>query len=993
MRRRALLTWFSEPSQNNRTARFFFLGRLKSIRANGVHGELSVQDALQTALRDTGLEAEILGSGAIAVSFVSSPDNSRGREQMKTSFGGKIFAFMSALMASGGSVVAQEAPAASTDSLDAVVVTGTLIKGNRENSQLVTNIDSEEIRRRGASDATDILSAVTQNELATTPNDGVRTGGLTSLANLRSLGPENTLVLVNGRRMGNNPIFDNGVDLNTIPTALIDSVDVLADGASSIYGSDAVAGVINFKLKQDLQGLVYDAQAFDPEAKGGALYATSLAGGVGALHDDGWNFTFGVSWRERTSITSKDRDFSDTSYLPSHGLDNRLGQPYPANYLQGNIYANPYAPACALPGLSPAGSKCLFDADAAGVIDLQNPERQTSEYGKATTLLAGNQELSLEYFHSESSESNALTGTTIFGGYNMPPTNPYFPGNGIVPGVPGLDPTQPVSIFSRYTPAGRRITQNLTDTDRLLADLTGSVSGFEYDLWAMRSASTAALNSLGGALLISGIDNGLAGTNGAPFLNPFGPPTPAQAAYLQSITVNTDLAVGHGSLSMIGASLNRSLFDLPGGPAKGALAFEFGRETFEYGINPINSLLEGAVAGTADPAAGDRKRHSLTGELLLPVTNAFNVNASLRADDYSDFGSTVNPKLLLSYEITPDLDLHASANKGFRAPPLPKLLAPQSLGLVSGLYNDPVLCPGGVPNAAAGGIQARDCGQAFNSLTGGNPNLQPQRSKAFSAGATMRLGDGAWVPGRTTGSLDFWHYELTNTIGSLAPDTIFDNPIQFNGYIVRCNNAVPAFKAISEGCRFGGGGDPIAYVELDNSNLGTTKTQGLDLGINWSLETATGTWGTSYRGTYTTTFQYQNAPGDPFSSRKGAYRDGAPLIPYSHFVELTWDRGAYSAALQNRLKSGYEDCNAECGIAPQYWDHVGVYSLWNVVGSYRFNDALTLSLHINNLFDTDPPFTNGEESNCTGCDLRYIDPTGRSFGISINGKFGAGSKK
>ena len=109
------------------------------------------------------------------------------------------------------------------------------------------------------------------------------------------------------------------------------------------------------------------------------------------------------------------------------------------------------------------------------------------------------------------------------------------------------------------------------------------------------------------------------------------------------------------------------------------------------------------------------------------------------------------------------------------------------------------------------------------------------------------------------------------------------------------------------------------------------------------------------------------------------------MIPYSHFGQLTWDRGRWTVALQNRLESGYEDCNAECGIAPQYWDHVGVYSLWNVVGAYHFNDDWTVALHINNMFDTNPPFTNQTDGNCTGCDLRYIDPTGRSFGISFVG--------
>ncbi len=964
----------------------FPLEQLKSVRANGVHGELLLREALDRALEGTTLKARILASGAITVSFASGQDATGGDGKMKTTPWRELKALVAAL-AIPLSATAQTEPAANPASTEVqtVVVTGTLIKQNTENSQLVTNIDAQEIQMRGATDATDILSAVSQNQLSSTPNDGARVGSLTTLANLRSLGPENTLVLVNGRRMVNNPIFDNGVDLNTIPAALIDSVDVLSDGASSIYGSDAVAGVINFRLRQDFQGLRSTFEAFDPEHPGGQLYFGSLAAGVGSLSEDGWNLVVGGSWRERREIQSVNRDFADTSYRPDQGLDNTLSQPFPGNLEQTstNIFTNPYYPACSPPGSIPEGGTCRQDADAAGLISLQNPEKQLSGYARMATRF-DEQTLSLEYLVAQSDITSALTGTTLFG-YTMPPNNPYFPGNGIVPAVPGLDPTQPISIESRYTPAGQRVTQNLSLTDRLLLDLTGDVRGFDYDVYALRSTSTADLNSLDGALLISGINNGLTGTNGAPFLNPFGNPTPAQAAYIQSIEYHGALAEGADVLDNAGASVTRNLVQLPGGDMSAALATEWARETFSYTNYGINNYLEGAVPGVAVPASGEQTRYSGTAELLVPAFPRFTLDGSVRYDDYSAFGETVNPKILVGYDVRSILNVHASYNKGFRAPPLPGLYAPQALGIVNGLFNDPVLCPNGVVNKSAGGVAARDCSADFNSLSGGNPNLQPQRSTAYTAGFTLTVPEGAWSFGQPRLSVEWWHYNLTDAIGTLAGSSIFDNVASFGSYIVRCSQASPALRAESFGCTFGGPGDPIAYVTQINENLGTIETAGVDLGLNWSLPTRYGTFGLSYRSTYVATYNYQLVPGGPISSRKGQYQDGFPVIPYSHFGQLTWDRGPWTIALQNRLESGYEDCNAECGIAPQYWDRVGVYSLWNVVGAYHFNDDWTVALHINNMFDTNPPFTNQTDGNCTGCDLRYIDPTGRSFGISFVG--------
>jgi iron complex outermembrane recepter protein len=872
--------------------------------------------------------------------------------------------------------------------LQEVVVTGSLIK-REESSQLVTTVNSTELAERGATNALDILSAIAQNQTLSTSSDGVREGGLTNLANLRTLGPENTLVLINGRRMVNNPIFDNGVDLNTVPTALLESVDVLADGASSIYGSDAVAGVINFRMRRDFEGIEYSGHALVPSAAGGDVRNASIAGGIGSLQDNGWNFVAGVTWREQDRIRSLDRPYSATSDRRSRGVNLLLGQPFPSNVSQpatpGFGVRNPYP--CTPPALVPLSTGgCALDPDAIGQIDIQNPEEQISLYSRYTQQL-GEHQLSVEYIRAKSEISNALSGARVIN-LAMPNTNPFYPGRGVTPAITGLNTALPIFVTSRFTPGGRRTTQNETSTNRLLLELEGQVGKFDYNLWALRSEATTDLNTLDGALLRQGVVDGLAGTNGAPYINPFGDQSAAGAAYIESIKVRTALATGEAKIEMAGATLSGSIFDMPAGPVSAALAIESAREEMRYTVAGINSLLVGNDLGNGVAATGKRTRSSVTAELLVPLVDRLDANLSGRWDDYSDFGNTINPKLLLNFAATETFSLHASYSKGFRAPPLPKLYAPQSLGTVPGAFqNDPVLCPGGVVNTAAGGIAARDCQTAFSALRGGNPNLDPQRSTTYSAGFDVRF-DESLAGGSVNLGLDYWSYRLTDTIGTVAPNAIFADATTFAAYFVRCQAADPAFTPGTLTCNFPGGtGNPIAYVLNINANVGQTETSGIDLAASWSTETSIGTLAIDYRGTYVTKYDFQRIPGTPIVSRAGVVLDGFPAIKYNHYLTLGWQKGPWATTLQNRHTGSYDDCNANCGVpAALFNSGVGSYSLWNLTAAYTFDERWTAMLHVNNMFDRDPPFTNNNVSNCAGCDLRFIDPTGRAVGISIRGK-------
>jgi iron complex outermembrane recepter protein len=355
----------------------------------------------------------------------------------------------------------------------------------------------------------------------------------------------------------------------------------------------------------------------------------------------------------------------------------------------------------------------------------------------------------------------------------------------------------------------------------------------------------------------------------------------------------------------------------------------------------------------------------------------------VRYDHYDDFGGTTNPKLLLTWEaIDGVLNVHGSYNTGFRAPTLFELYRPQTIGFLATRHNDPVLCPNGVANTAAGAIAIRDCNRQFNSLTGANPDLEPVESDAFTAGVDWNV-----VHGLVLG-LDYWEYQVDKTVGVLASGAIFGDLGRFGSSVVRCSQVAPALFT-QMGCVAGTPGDPIAYVDQGLANIGEIKTSGIDVSLNWSHDIGPGTVSFDYRGTYVDAYEFQRFPGDPFISKLGVFVDGAPIVRYSHYATLAWDQGPWGAQLQNRNTSGYVDFNNNLGRDRSYpfYNEVDAYSIWNLALSYKHRDTWRVAALVKNIFDEDPPFTNKLAGLSTGYDERFVDPTGRAFQLTFSVSF------
>jgi iron complex outermembrane receptor protein len=881
---------------------------------------------------------------------------------------------------------------AGVQTLQTVTVTGSLLKMNvdQEKALALTTLSATALQDLNATTPQAAVGLIAQNQYAAQSSTSLGSGtAFATYADLRALGSQRTLVLFDGQRVADDPYQDEGVNLNTLPLALLDRVEVLADGASAVYGSDAIAGVVNLIPKQQFSGLNLNLSGTGPQLNGGggSTYV-SAAAGVGSLESDHWNFYVGGTWHRQSALAEADRSFTDNAYLPDDGSNRLQSTAFPGNYTQKGTIAsavNPSFPTCNPPISIPDGG--VFGADSCGInapadgIDAIPQDIQYSGIARGTAEF-GDQRLTLQYFRAYDDLTDTISPVAL-NGVSMTPNNPYFPGEGITPGAPGLNPAIPITAYFRLQPAGFDRSEVLNVTDRLDAKLEGHALGWSYSLWALRSLSTVNLSFDSGYVNVPAIENGLTGAGGAPFLNPFGEQSAAGQAYIDDNMLTGPMQYGRSELDMAGAQISRDIFDLSAGPVALALATS-GR--YDY-LSFVSSPFVAEAVGTgisSQNVAGHRTDVSVTGELNVPIVNHLDLDTSGRFDRYSDVGDTANPNVSLRYQPLQRLMLRTSFGKGFFAPTLFNIDAPVSYPVTSSRNNDPVLCPGGVPNLAAGGAPVRDCNALFPVQTGGNSNLQPERSTNYGFGGVFQ------VTPRASVGVDYYNYLVEDSIGTLTNSTILDDAAKYGDLIVRCSQVSASVLPLLTTCK-DTTGNPIAYTVGTLLNLGDTRTSGLDLTAQWSgAETRLGAFAFDYHGTYVLQYKTQLQPEGTFVSQDSRYANGFPVIKYSHLATASWRNPHWSAQLSNRFESGYDDCNAACAIAPAYFNYVGSYSLWDISLGYKGIRYLSLKFLVTNLFNTDPPFTNKNTGLGFGYDERFTDPLGRAFTLSAAYSIGAG---
>jgi iron complex outermembrane receptor protein len=341
------------------------------------------------------------------------------------------------------------------------------------------------------------------------------------------------------------------------------------------------------------------------------------------------------------------------------------------------------------------------------------------------------------------------------------------------------------------------------------------------------------------------------------------------------------------------------------------------------------------------------------------------VTAALRHDRYSDFGSTTNPKFSFRFQPMKELLVRGSYAKGFRAPSLYDLYAPQTYTNTADNLNDPVRCPGGV--AAPGAPASDNCQVQFMALIGGNKNLKPETSTSITLGLVFEP-----IPDLSM-SVDLWDIHLKHQINSLVDTLLFSNPSKYAAYFHRA----PDGSLATDGSLCPG--PNCGYVDEFQLNLGDVKTNGIDLGALYRLRTGSaGNFTFNLAGTYVNKYDYQLEEGGEWFHNVGAYGNsfpngGGPVFRWQHSVGVTWAMAAYSLGLNNHYKSGYTDQNPT--------NAVGAWSTWDMFGTWQPTKALSLTLGVRNLLDKAPPYSNQSATFQVGYDPRFADPTGRVYYI------------
>ena len=900
--------------------------------------------------------------------------------------------------------------AAQAQTTERVEITGSAIRRiDAETALPVQVIKREDIARTGATSTVDLLQRLTvvQGSTHEASNVGGNSFGFSGVS-IHNIGETRTLVLLNGKRLaqfGGQSLTGSGaaVDLNAIPVAAIERVEILTDGASALYGSDAVAGVVNFITRRN--GTEGDVTVGVSEPEGGAREKrVSATKGFGNLERDGWSLVLSGAADKRSKLNSTAREFSKSGAIDFEYQGNRyqafLGSPrgIPANVFDDAD--NLVSPYYMLNKQCPPQNVRVFDA-ASGTtscfFDFQTeleifPERERKSASASLQARLGQDHLLTADVLWSSNRSIARI-APVPGGVNIAAGsdlhNQYLLPLGI---------TQDTQAQYRVSDLGKRTSDDKADFQLVTVGVEGTLAGFDWKTSLSHSESDVkgSISGYPGALAFSRLLR--SGT-----LNPFIGPGQQSAAGQQALAATNYVGYWDGGTSRLQSmdlSASRELGKLPGGPLQLGAGVSHYVEKFQSKPSLFaQGLLSDPVAGTlADPANGkpadvrfgdeaanipysaDRKVSSAFLELVAPVVKGLEVTGAVRFDTYSDVGDSTTGKLSFRWTPTKTLMFRGSMGTGFKSPTVPQLNAAKQL---FGVTNSPYNCtPELLQMAQSLGAACRANGTQYEQFAGGNPQLKPEKSRQATFGLrfepTAALSFGA----------DLWHVQIRDVFGQITEEEVFANPQRYPG-------AWTTFKELSTGNTY------IAF-NASNQNLGKAFYTGLDLDATLRLKTGLGDWTTTLAATRMLRDQEQLQTDGAYYGPIGDFGAlGVVAFRWQGKLTSSLKQGAFTHTLAANYKSGYRDAAA---VVERY-DAAGALSgqtetvRLSVKRFYTFdwqtqwaiNKTFVATLGVLNLADKAPPLSLAEgglnKGQMFGYDDRYHDPRGRTVYANLSLKF------
>jgi len=932
-------------------------------------------------------------------------------------------------MAAAPGALAQEEGA---DELEEITVTGSRIKKKDFSSNApVATVGFEQIEMTGTVNTESLLNTLPQavpglDRSSNNPGNG------TATVNLRGLGSNRTLVLINGTRVV--PTGSGGsVDINMIPNALIQNIEVLTGGASAVYGSDAVAGVVNFILKDDFEGVNINAgfeQTFDGDA---GIWSTDLTLGANTADGRG-NVTLNFAYTDREELFQGDRDFSffaqfddgagnlyngGSSGIPATSIfagalgtfsptsfgvtfdETGLIRPFDTSSGDTNDFYN-YAPVnyIQLP-------QSRYQTTALGHYDVSD---RVSVYGRGhwTSSYVPQQLAATPIFQSGTQVT--LDGNPFLQPLSQQVLSDAF-GDGVDTDGNGIDDTGTMFVRRRMLEVGERRDDSTFTSFQLLAGIKGDISeswSFDgyYQIGNVNGASTqdgnVDRNRFMQALVLDPADptqcaNTAAGGSTVPCapMNIFGEGniSPDAAAFVRTATAST---FDYGQ-DIFGLNFTGDLggLELPGGAIGVAVGYEHRDENFDF--RPSQALASGNIAGFngAPPVTGGFTVSSYYAEAYLPILSGvtgadlLDLELAYRSSDYSTSGNVESYKVSGSWAPVESFRIRGGFNRAVRAPSIGELFSPQGENFPAA--TDPCSALGapdaattqicldtGVPANVVGTPAINLAAGQVRAVTGGNPDLLPEEADTYTVGFVFQPD---FVDGLSV-SVDYFDILIDGYITEFGGGA---SQVLTNCY----NNAVPAD---------GGAGSPwcsvitrradgtIDNISLRSANVAEQTLKGFDVLASYDFDLFNGDMRIAYVATITQESNftaYEGAETDDCSGAFGQTICGEPLPEYKHRATGTWSNDNWTAMLSWRYIGAVDDDDPSF---LNFAEKIDGFNYFDLSGTYRFTDNYALTVGIDNLVDETPPLIGDNQEQANTYPATY-DVYGRTYFLRASASF------
>ncbi len=902
-----------------------------------------------------------------------------------------------ALMASGAQAQSQ---------LERVEITGSSIKRIAAEGALpVQIVTAEQIKRSGATSVAEVIQRLPamQGFQVADIAVGSNSGGIAT-ASLHDIGASYTLVLLNGRRIAPTG-SGSTINLNSIPMSAIERIEVLTDGASALYGSDAIAGVVNFVLKKNQAGGSIEARMNKPLEGGGQSSNASVTYGAGDVDSDGFSFVATYRKDKNLQLAATDRNFGSTAYVPftydgkSYIYDRTSTSAAPANAtvtfkrLTGETTTlpsygfNPYQKAngaCSAPknvySLNNATSAtsvteyCAFDY--ASTIEIY-PENQRDALFLSGQVKVNN---NLTFFTDVALTRLDLTARIAANPVPVaiPLTSAYYT-KYVLPYLSADQAAHVNTVTANYRTVdfGTRDSQTVTDAKHIVVGADAQLGG-----WSLNSALTLSKNTIderyvGGYFKNAEFRSMISSLAFDPFI-PAGNQSDASKQLIQNSIYNGTIRTAETSMSGIDFRASNEIFKLPAGSVSLGVGGDF--RTYKYAQTPDPRAVAGEIYNYAAVAPYDLKRNNsgVFAELLVPVVKNFEVTGALRYDRISSITDAVNNKTVgedmsastykvsARYQASQQLLFRGSVGTGFKAPAMLDIAQPEvPAGVTAGNYD----CP--FP-----GTDACKPGKAqYSVLSGGNNLLKPEKSTQSTIGLRFE-------PSNEFGmGLDYWQVKITDAVSGVSANQAFADPQKY----------ATLFKTYRTPAETQ---DYYAFRSV-STNIGQAINRGIDWDVVARFKTGMGRLTTSLAGTYLLESSYTRPGTDnDFTDSMNKYGENA-AVSFRNVVRAsaTLDTGDLSNTLTYKWRNGYQDIKATVrDVATNKNTTVTMdvpsYGTLDWQSSYNASKSLEIRAGISNVLNTAPPFTLRDSSgHQVGYDPRYADPFMRTVYLAGTFKF------